>query len=346
MHAQIDHEATGGPPGATRYDMSAVANPSHISPVRVLSGLALVAALVVFAVSVARSVEHFSDSLGAPFFDWQFYRYAVERWLAGGPIYPGGAISTLGAAAGSSYAYPPASVPLMWIFASYPLGALAWLGLLTSTLLAGLWLIARQIWPRHGVLIFAVIVASLSVVPPVQEGLAVGNVNILTAGLLGIGWTRPVSVQAGIMTVVKVFPFALAAPYGIRALAVAAAVGMGIVAATLPLVGLDEWATYASALGKVNPLCGDERWFNASLACAAEGAVGAELARWVGLAAGAVALCVAVAVGRGLVGSVAVTVAILAPASELHLHYFAIVYVLAWIALAETLKWGNRHLSR
>ena len=106
-----------------------------------------------------------------------------------------------------------------------------------------------------------------------------------------------------------------------------AAIAIGLVVVTLPLVGFGTWATYVDALGAVDPVCGDPDWVNYSVACII-GSTG-------GLLLSGLALVVAILVGRTALGWTAVVVAIMAPASELHLHYFVLVYVLAWIVVGE-----------
>lgn len=54
-----------------------------------------------FALSAIKAIASYAAGLGVPFFDWTFYAGAVNRWLAGEQIYPGGRISTLGSAAAS-----------------------------------------------------------------------------------------------------------------------------------------------------------------------------------------------------------------------------------------------------
>jgi hypothetical protein len=303
--------------------------------------LALGAALLV--VNSVVGFFHFSRTLGAPLFDWTFYSGAVHRWLAGEQIYPGGRISTLGWEAGSGYAYPPASVPLMLPFAWWPIGAVLWETLVVGLLLAGLWAVVRIGWPSRPSLPFGIALALMAIAPGVVEGIALGNVNIATAGLLGLVWAAPRGLPQiiGLATVVKVFPFALAAPLGWRSVAVASAVAVGIAAATLPLVGLGSWADYVGGLHASEPLCGSPDWFNASLACGVGPFVGAAGAKSIGLAVGGVLLLVALMAGRSVLGMTAAGLAVMAPATELHGHYFAILHILLWIALATLARKGD-----
>jgi hypothetical protein len=274
--------------------------------------------------------------LGEPFFDWIFYRRAVERWLTGESLYPGGVISTLTTTAGASYSYPPASVPLMLPFAADPIGAWLWEACLFIVLLAGVFAVVRVGWPNHSLRAFAVALLGLGLFVPVLEGLAVANVNIATAGALGLVWATPrlAVPAAGILGVLKVFPVALAAPSGVRTFARALGLTALICLLTLPLVGLGSWLDYANALASSTPLCGTART-NPSFACAIAPLVGSGLATIVGLLLAGAALVVAFKAGRNIVGMTAVVAAIMLPATELHLHYFAKTFVLALIGMSE-----------
>ena len=157
-------------------------------------------------------------------------------------------------------------------FASWPVGALAWEALVVGMFMIGLWAVVRQGWPDHPLPAFGLALTLAATVPQlgVLEGVALGNVNLATAGLVGLVWTgsRGVVPAIGLMTVIKVFPYALSAPLGLRAMARAGAIAGAICLVTLPLVGIGSWVDYFVALGRSVPLCGDPQWSNASLACA------------------------------------------------------------------------------
>jgi hypothetical protein len=285
---------------------------------------------------VLDSMTSVAQILGRPMFDWEFYRQAVSRWLEGQPIYPGGQISTLTSAAGASYAYPPASVPLLLPFASDPIGRWLWLAVLTFTLLSGLLAVIRIGWPSSWVRPYCVVLLGLGLFPPALEGLAVANVNVATAGALGWAWAAPrlaVPLAAG-LGVLKVFPIALAAPHGFRALVKSLGIALLICVVTLPMVGLQAWSDYASALSNVKPLC-DLTRANPSMACALLPHVGLASATVVSLALAAVALLVAVMAGSSLLGVTAAAAAIMLPAAELHAHYYTLLFVLAAIGVTR-----------
>lgn len=274
--------------------------------------------------------------LGRPMFDWEFYRQAVSRWLEGQPIYPGGQISTLTTAAGASYAYPPASVPLFLPFASDPIGRWLWLAVLVATLLSGLFAVVRVGWPRSWMRPYCVVLVGLGLFPPALEGIAVANVNVATAGALGWVWASPRRAVpfAAVLGVVKIFPIALAAPRGLRALVHSLAIAAFICVVTLPLVGLAAWGDYASAASSVEPLCDSTR-ANPSVACALVAHIGPGVATAISLGLAAVALLVALMAGRTLLGMTAVAAAIMLPAVELHAHYYTLLFVLAVIAVTR-----------
>ena len=299
----------------------------------------------VFAVASVTAIVGYGASIGSPFFDWTFYSGAVERWLAGEQIYPGARISTLGSAAGSSYAYPPASVPLMLPFATWPVGAILWETLIVGVFLLGLWRVVRVGWPHRSVGVFGLVLLLGALFDGITQGIAMANVNMASAGVLGLVWAgiRDPAIPAGILGVIKVFPIGLAAPAGVWALGRALAIAFGICLLTLPLVGVGAWADYVTGLLSSQPLCGDPTWVNLSLACQLAPVTGLAIAKWTGLVVSAGLILVALRAGRGFVGVCAAGLAILAPATELHAHYFAIVFVLGVIGLA-TLNLGRDRL--
>lgn len=277
----------------------------------------------------------YARSLGSWFFDWQFYSAAVARWLAGEPIYPGDRISTLGSAAGASYAYPPASIPLMLPFSVWPVGALAWEMVIVGVLLAGLWAVVKQGWSRPR-LAFGLSMALFGMVDGVTHGIAVGNVNIATAGAIGLVWAMPGTRVAlpALLAVTKVFPLSLAAPF--RASFIRASIlGIAICVVTLPLVGPSSWASYATGLATSTPLCGDPRWANYSLACHMIPIVGAQGAKVLGVSLAALLLGLALWRGPSLAGITAAALATVVPATEVHAHYVAIPLMLVVIALTR-----------
>lgn len=289
---------------------------------------------VFLAASISSTVSY-ARALGVPFFDWQFYSAAVVRWMSGQPIYPGNRISTLGAAAGSSYAYPPASVPLMAPFASWPVGAFAWEVVIVGTLLLGVWAVVRSHWARPR-LAFGIVLVVFAMTEGVTQGIAMGNVNIATAGAVGLVWSRPTTRTwlPAALSVLKVFPLALAAPFRMTIIR-AAALAAGICVITLPLVGLAAWDSYATGLAATTPLCNDPRWDNYSLGCVVLPFGGVVAAKVVGIGAAGLLLAFAIWRGPSLAGRSAAALAIIAPATEVHAHYVAIILMVGLLAAAD-----------
>jgi hypothetical protein len=199
----------------------------------------------------------------------------------------------------------------------------------------GTWSVVRIGWPNRPLIAFAVVLAAMSVFGGVMQGVAIGNVNMATAGLLGLVWAgaRGKPTAAGVLAVIKIFPLALAAPLGTKVLVRAAAIAGGICLITLPLVGVGAWSDYFGGLRATQPLCGI--YPNPSLACGLSQLVGIGIAKWAGLAIAAVLVLLALRAGPTFLGATLATGAILAPATELHAHYFAIVFVLLIIGLAN-----------
>jgi len=297
----------------------------------------LVFGATVFAIKVTTAILSYGTWLKHFFFDWTFYAGAVDRWLSGAQIYPGGTISTLGAEAGSGYAYPPASVPLFLPFSNWPLGAILWEVLLVSIFVFGTFQVVRVGWPQHplGALGLALLVAAF--VEGIVFGFAVANVNMATAGMVGIVWSRTqnMAVPIGTLGVIKIFPIALAAPHGFRVLMTALAVGIAICLLTLPMVGVGAWSDYVTGLLQSQPACGDPRYTNPSLACALSPLIGMNAAKWAGLVVAGVLVAIALRSRNRSVAVAAAGLAILAPATELHAHYVAIIFVIGVIGLAS-----------
>jgi hypothetical protein len=290
----------------------------------------------IFTISSVAAIHRYAAGLGTAFFDWTFYSGAVNRWMAGEPIYPSQQISTLGAAAGSSYAYPPASVPLMLPFASWPFGAVLWETVIVGSLLIGLLMVVRVGWPERTMRAYGIAVGAMALVSGVMEGVGEANVNIATAGVLGFAWARSRGTPEaiGAMTVIKVFPLSLAATFGRTAFLRSLSLAALVCAATLPLVGVNSWIDYVEGLRASHPLCGDPQWANQALACRLEPFVDEAVAKWAGLLAAFACVLLSLRAGPTLLGLTFAAGAILAPATELHAHYWAIVYVLVVIAIA------------
>lgn len=278
-----------------------------------------------------------------PWVDWQTYVNALHRTMHGLAIYSQAQLDgpyLLTHVVLTGYAYPPPSVFIFIPFATYPLGLIAWLTLNLGLFFSALWGLASCAWPKHRVLLLAALITWLSFYLPFTDGVESANVNVGFAGI--VGWialgARPtylgVSGAAGALT--KVFPAVLAAatPAGkLRSIGIAIGISMAAVAVTLPIVGFGAWQDFSQALSGAVPDCYGE---NLSLACSLRftGGVGAGTAA--GIAVGVLATMGLLIVRDTFWLAVLSAVAVIAPVTNLHLHYWLVIPVLL---LAGVVKW-------
>ncbi len=290
--------------------------------------------------------------VGRTFADWLTYVHAVERVLAGVPIYPPEQLSgpnVLVNATLIGYAYPPSSVPLFIPFASYPLGLVAWLTLNVGALVTGLYAILLHELGRVRPLEFAIVLLGLAFVRGFAEGVAFGNASVGVAGLLAWCWVvgrghTSVGVLGGLGGTIKLVPgtavFWATRETFPRVLLAALAVGGALALLTLPLVGIQSWFDYATALSYSVPACGVEP--PTSVACNLQPFLGIGPAKLAGIALALVAGGLAVLVRSPLLAFALVVIAWLSPVTDLHYHYLLVVYVLA-VVVAATWAGGRRN---
>ena len=297
----------------------------------------LILAIALFTVTLTVLEVEVAQREGVIVADWWYYSNAVHRWLIQQAIFTGGRLSTVDTPVGVSYSYPPSSLPFFLPFSQWPIGAIFWTATLISALMTGMWRVVRDGWPDRPIRAMAGSIALLALFIPALEGIAVGNVNVLTAGVLGWIWSnrRIAPGASGVLAAVKVFPLALAAPFGRRSLTTAAVVAAAIVLVTLPFVGTTSWLGYASAVQVTVADCGASGSTGFSIACGLAPLTGPAVASLVGLVVAAVLLLAAAAAGPSLVGITLAVGAIIAPAPELHAHYFTMLFMLALIGAGE-----------
>ena len=313
----------------------------RLDPFTILGGVAVVLAtglLVGTFVSIIPQVTAWPG----PFVDWRTYEHAAARLLAGDPIYAPQQLAGpyhLTEVLLIGYAYPPASVPLMIPFQGYPFGLAAWMTVNLGTLLTALWAIASRAWPTYRLLAFALSIAGLAMFPPFLAGMIAMSTNIGLAGAIGwvaVGLTaRQAGVLGGILGVLKVFAGALtfAARHDkVRAFGIALLVAAGLALVTLPVVGVAGWLDFATALTGAVPDCSG---FNVSIACALGPSVGLGWGSLVGVLIGGLAVLGMLAVRQPYPLSVLAAIAVMAPANNLHIHYWTIGYVLVVASLAR-----------
>ena len=311
------------------------------TPLTILGGLAVVLASA-FLVGTFVSLIPQVTGWPGPFVDWRTYENAAARLLAGDPIYAPQQLTGpyhLTEVLLLGYAYPPASVPLMIPFQGYPFGLAAWITVNVGALLTALWAIVSRAWPTYRLLAFSLALAGLAMFPPFLAGLIAMSINIGLAGAIGwvaVGLTaRQAGVLGGILAILKVFAGALTftAPEDkTRAVAIASLVAAGLALVTLPVVGVASWLDFATALTGAVPDCSG---FNVSIACTLGPAVGLGWGSLIGVLVGGLAVLGMLACRQPYLLSVFAAIAVMAPANNLHIHYWTIGYVLVVASLAR-----------
>lgn len=312
--------------------------------VRIINAIliAVVAVALTYRLStVVLQVQYYPG----PFVDWRTYENAFERLMSGGSIYAADQLTgayRLTDMLLKGYAYPPASVPLFGIFQGYPIGLGAWLTLNLGLLLTALWALVSHGFPRYRVLAYTLAVMGLAILGPFIDGVVAANVNVGLAGI--IGWiavgarARWTGVLGGLGAVVKLFPGATAlATSGdkLRSVAIAVAISLSLVLVTLPLVGIGAWVDFVKALTSATPDC---TGFNSSIACNLAPSIGYGPGSVVGIAVGGLAALALTVVRQPFMMAGLAAIAVMAPANNLHYHYWTIFYVLVIASIVEAVR--------
>jgi hypothetical protein len=311
----------------------------RLHPLTILGGVAVILATVLLVGTFVSLIPQVTGWPG-PFVDWRIYADAADRLLAGDPIYrpeqltgPYHLTELLG------YAYPPASVPLMIPFRGYPLGLAAWITVDLGLLLTALWAMVSRAWPSYRLFAFAIALAGLAMFPPFLAGLIPMTTNVGLAG--AVGWVsvglsaRQAGLLGGLLAIVKVFAGALAAASiegKARALGTALAVAAALIILTLPMVGPQSWLDFGTALTRAVPDCSE---FNVSVACMLGPTLGLGWGSVVGVLVGGLAVIGMLACRQPYLLSLLAGVAVMAPANNLHIHYWTIGYVLVIASFAR-----------
>jgi len=282
--------------------------------------------------------------------DWLTYSQAFGRLADGDPIYAAAQLSGpyhMTDTLRIGYSYPPASLPLLAPFAAYPLGLGLWVVFNVGLFLTGLWAVAQRELGQFALGGFGLALLCLGVMPSWGEGVTGGNVNVALAGVLAWAWVigrGRVGAIAGVLAVLKVVPGSLAfwarPSTLIRSLVVAAAAALLICLLTLPLVGIDAWREFLTALRNAEPACA---YPVPSLACAAAPAVGMGAAKLFGIAVGLALAVGAVLVRDDYYSLCLVTFAWIAPTADMHVHSYLTIFVLVFTGAARLV--GRRQRS-
>jgi hypothetical protein len=303
----------------------------------------VVPALAALIVSVLR-YDAARRGLGAvPWLDWQTYANATERFFAGSNLYDGSQLAgpyLLPEVVEVGYAYPPPSVFLFAPFSGGVLGLLAWLSLNACLLVSGVTAILRVSMRLGLPWALSLAAISLAVYAPFPNGMSVGNINVGLAGLFAWSWVlherrKWLGSVAGLAALMKIFPAALVAwawrSHGWAQFRNAALVAGGISLFTLPLVGVQEWADYLRALTNARPACDAH---TVSFACALGPVIGMGWAQILGILIGLASLAAAMIVRSEFVSFALIALAMLAPVTDIWLHYWLFPYVVVVAGLA------------
>lgn len=313
-----------------------------------LQGILVTLAAAILTYSIVETIQLITFSPG-PFVDWRTYVNATDRLLAGQPIYAAQQLSgpyQLTDMVLIGYAYPPSSVPLFLVFHDYPLGLAAWMTFNLGLLLTALWAMVSRAWPRLRLVAFAAAIIGLAHYPPFLDGVIAGNPNVGLAG--AIGWVsvgigeRAAGLIGGGGAILKVFAGVLAvATPGSKVRSIVWAVGLvfSVTILTLPLVGLGSWFDFATAMTNAVPDCYPLNW---SIACVLSPWMDPRAGALVGVGVGAIAALGLLLARHPYHLSILAAIAVMAPAHNLHLHYWTIAYVLLVASFARLSELGAR----
>jgi len=277
------------------------------------------------------------------FDDWRTYANAVDRWLAGEPIYARVQVTgpyELRDTLLTGFTYPPAAVPLFLPFAAGTAGLIGWITLNLGAFILGLVAILRHELGGVEPLALGGTLLAAAAFPPFSNAVVSGNLNLGIAGLLAWLWViradRLAAALVGIGAMLKIFPGLLAAwaarRGGWRDFGIAAGCALFVIIITLPLVGVSSWVDFGHVLRNAQPECSTQ---SVSIACGLGGPLGATPARLVGIAVSLVLVAVAIRAPSPFVAYAALAGALLAPVVDMHPHYWLFAWVVAFVGVAR-----------
>lgn len=303
--------------------------------------------VVIGVVAIILAAQRAEQQLAAinfnAFDDWRTYANAVDRWLAGDPIYAPVQVSgpyELRDSLLAGFTYPPPAVPLFAPFALGTAGLIAWLTLNLGTFLVALVAVLRHELGAVRPLSLGLALMAAAAFPPFSNAVVAGNLNLGIAGVLAWLWVIPAhratAALAGLGAVLKIYPGLLAAwavrGNGWRAFGLAAATSMSLIVLTLPLVGIAAWNDFAAALWNAQPECSAQ---GISIACALDELLGPATARMVGIAISLLLLTIVVRSRSPFIAYAALGGALLAPVVDMHPHYWLIAWVVAFVGVVR-----------
>lgn len=318
----------------------------------VLAAATLVIGGFVFAGHVTRINAVFAEYGHVPFEDWWNASNTADRLLAGRPLYHPAQLS--GPYYGPDYtldglAYPPPSAVMFIPFRGAPVGLILWLVLNVGALATGLLAILRSELGSLAGRAVPFVVGGLLMFPPFAVGVMWANLNVGLAGLFAWCWVeraRWTSVGAGVGAVLKIYPGVLAVfrtRTDGRAMPIAGALlsALGISVLTLPLVGIDAWRDFATALANTRPVCLTD---SSSAMCLVEGPLGLTEARLVVTAGCLFLVAMSVLVRNKAWAYTLLAAGLMIPVPDLHFHYWIFAYVAGTAIISNTVAlWIRAH---
>ena len=287
---------------------------------------------VVYAALIIRS----ADATGTLGYDYLAYDLAVDRLLAGQPLYDANAqeFGPFGL-----FFYPPPFLLLVLPVALLPqeLAIWTWTALLTAVSVIGIVLMPVSRRTRWLVLLLA----ALSW--PLVYAIKLGQVGPVLLLLFAIGWRwmdRPwaLGVSAGLGTLIKLQPALLIGWAAVTNRRMAALIAVCVVAAPPPLAtliaGPQAWLELAALLGRVSRPLETEFSYGIGRVLFAAGvpAEVALLAHWANLALVALVVVLTVLRGSAVAGYLAVVIATQFLSPVLWDHYALVLLVpVAWL---------------
>jgi hypothetical protein len=349
--ARPDIDASASTP-RVRRTKSAKSNTAPAMVVLRIALLVICAALLTAA--VVATYRSYANGNVTLFVDWVTYAHASARLLAGQSLYA--AQQTAGPyhlpdLLLTGYAYPPPSALFFAPFSFGDAGLFAWLVLNVVLLLSGLAAVLRRELGSIQPVSLGLVLAGLSVPLPRDNGLVIpfadgvvnANVNVALAGVVAWAWAlydrdRWLPFAAALGGIVKIFPAGLslwsARRGGWRPILVTAAVGLSLVALTLPVTGVNEWIAFTRALGNAVPSCTGRL----SVACALGPWVGQGTATWIAVGLGGALLLGSLVVRSEVAAFTLLVLGMLAPVTDGHPHYLLFVYVLLVIVTVRSVR--------
>ncbi|WP_328392418.1 glycosyltransferase 87 family protein [Nocardia sp. NBC_00416] len=319
-------------------------------------------AVIVTWVCISHPIDPFR-AISGEYIDLEVYRLGVEEWRSGGDLY--GHLPETAADISLPFIYPPFAALALGIYALLPWAAsvVTYLVVSVGALALTLFLVARQLWPRHDQRKLALVVTATAtplalLLEPIWATLDFGQVNLMLMGLVAADcltrnprWPR--GVLLGIAAAIKLTPAAFVLFFLIRkdykaaaTAAISGAIATVIGFAVMPDESVRYWF---GGFGNVGGLSGSEFQTNQSIqAVLARFQITGTLATALWLLAAVALVAVAVAAIRrtGTPPMIALAVnavvaLLVSPISWSHHWVWVAPALLAMIGYATTRPWSQ-----